>query len=329
MMYIPREKSPWEQYLPQMLTQLALMKVGQNFQAKQAEVEATRAQTIREQEFGAKVGLAGGKEVSPKTATMRGPWPGGKKEVRGTPQAVPGQRRFTAYGKTFEVPMGGEEILRESGIVPLTGGLIAQQKDGKWMITKLPKEYQPGVIENVKTGEQSPYQWGEDIPSGWKIVKEASTIVNVGQKPASASERTAIASGRASIDSLQNLNRLFNKNYVGPIVGRVSQAKDVFGLNPQDQSEFMAATTAFKNAIIKEITGAQMSEAEAQRIMKQVPDITDAPTVWKAKWNQSIKNLRHLQNRRLEILEQSGLTVPGTSIIDKQNDPAGIRPILR
>ena len=77
----------------------------------------------------------------------------------------------------------------------------------------------------------------------------------------------------------------------------------------------MAATSAFKNAIIKEITGAQMSEVEAKRIMKQVPDITDPATRWNAKWQQSKKNLEFLQKRRLQILEQSGIRVPGEQTI--------------
>ncbi|NIT59326.1 MAG: hypothetical protein GWN00_24820, partial [Aliifodinibius sp.] len=38
-MYIPKQRSPWEQMLPQILGQLALTKVQQNFQAKQLDME--------------------------------------------------------------------------------------------------------------------------------------------------------------------------------------------------------------------------------------------------------------------------------------------------
>ena len=135
-----------------------------------------------------------------------------------------------------------------------------------------------------------------------------STNVNI--QP-SAGERTAIAETRASIDSLDNLKSLFDNpnTKTGPIVGRVEPTKGLVGLTTSEQEAFMAATSAFKNSIIKEITGAQMSEVEAKRIMKQIPDITDPPTRWKAKWGQSKKNLEMLQKRRLEILSQAGTKV--------------------
>jgi len=139
-------------------------------------------------------------------------------------------------------------------------------------------------------------------------------------KPASSAERTAIAETRASIDALDNLKSLFDstKTRTGPIVGRVDPLKGLVGLTTDEQEGFMAATSAFKNAIIKEITGAQMSQEEAERIMKQVPDITDPSTRWEAKWEQSKKNLEFLQKRRAEILEQSGLRVPTGADVKSQ-----------
>jgi len=139
--------------------------------------------------------------------------------------------------------------------------------------------------------------------------------IGLGQ-PASPAERKEIAETRASIDALDNLKMLFDsaQTKTGPLVGRYSPVAGLIGMTTDEQEAFMAATSAFKNAIIKEITGAQMSEVEANRIMKQVPDITDPATRWRAKWEQSRKNLEMLQKRRAEILEQSGLRVPGENI---------------
>jgi len=130
--------------------------------------------------------------------------------------------------------------------------------------------------------------------------------------PASPAERTAIAETNASIDSLNNIKSLFDNalTRTGPIVGRADPILGIFGWTSQEQEDFMAATSAFKNNVIKEITGAQMSEIEAVRIMKQVPDITDPAARWKAKWGQSLKNLEFLQKRRREVLEASGVRVP-------------------
>ncbi len=154
---------------------------------------------------------------------------------------------------------------------------------------------------------------------------------------ASPSERTAIAETNASIDALNNLKTLYNnvKTKSGPIVGRTSQVLGLVGMTSREQEDFMAATFAFQNAIIKDITGAQMSEVEANRIRKQIPLITDPPARWEAKWEQSLKNLEFLQRRRKEVLRQSGLKAPGSplgSLVPRgtigstpENDPLGIR----
>lgn len=128
----------------------------------------------------------------------------------------------------------------------------------------------------------------------------------------SAAERKEIAGTETSIDSLNNLKTLFEdkETETGPIVGRISPTAGLFGKTTQAQEDLMAATAAFKNRIIKEITGAQMSEPEAKRIMKQVPDITDPPARWLAKWNQTVKNLDSIRKRREEVLEASGVRVP-------------------
>ena len=83
-----------------------------------------------------------------------------------------------------------------------------------------------------------------------------------------------------------------------------------FGLSGEDQEDLLAATSAFKNAIIKDITGAQMSEPEAKRIMKQIPDENDPPIRWRAKAKQTRKNLDFLQKRRSEVLKKSGIVSP-------------------
>lgn len=148
-----------------------------------------------------------------------------------------------------------------------------------------------------------------------RLTATPSTVINLGTP--SPTERTAIAEGRASVDALDNLKTLFDSSQTvtGPVAGRIEPTKGLFGLTTDEQESFMAATSAFKNAIIKQITGAQMSEQEANRIMKQVPDITDPPARWRAKFNQSKKNLDFLEKRRLEVLEQSGLRVPGQTPI--------------
>ncbi len=140
---------------------------------------------------------------------------------------------------------------------------------------------------------------------------QAAVQINFG-KPASASERTAIAETAASLDSLDNLKSLFRsrKTKTGPITGRVSPFTGLAGLTSNEQEDFMAASSAFENKVIKEITGAQMSEQEATRILRQVPRVTDPPARWLAKEKQTRQNLKRIQKRRAEVLKKSGLVSP-------------------
>ncbi len=147
------------------------------------------------------------------------------------------------------------------------------------------------------------------------------TTVNI-----SAGEREKTATGLATLDVLGNLKKLFDSpdTRTGPVVGRIDPRIGQIGLTSRNQEDFMAATSAFKNQIIKEITGAQMSEVEAVRIMKQVPDITDHPDRWEAKWRQSVQNIQFLQRRRQQI--QGGVTpdpfvLPSESQFGPENRP--------
>lgn len=197
-----------------------------------------------------------------------------------------------------------KEQAQEGRITGLEGGGEAGQKI-------LAEELTPPTLTQLKAEDYAKLP-PEDRR---KALLKAGIEINLG-KPASAAERTAIAETRASIDALDNLKSLFDESFVGPAGGRVGAIKNVFGLNPPQQEAFLAATSAFKNQVIKEITGAQMSEQEAGRIMKQVPSETDAPSVWLSKYEQSINNLKTLNKRRQEVLKQSGLRVPEDTVSD-------------
>ena len=70
-------------------------------------------------------------------------------------------------------------------------------------------------------------------------------------------------------------------------------------------TQFKQITSANKNAYIKLITGAQMSEAEAKRLANDVPTINDSPTQYKAKLDQQIKILSAIREQDLAALAVS------------------------
>lgn len=221
--------------------------------------------------------------------------------------AGPGREQFLAGGG----PQAVTELLGGAGEEGRK--LLAGQISGERAILK-------GVTlgEDIGTLQETAPGSGEFqvLTIGGEEVrgrKKPGVEINLG-KPASASERTAIAGTRATIDSLNNLKSLFDASFVGPVAGRAARAKNIFGLNPEVQAEFIAATAAFKNQVIKDITGAQMSEKEATRILSQVPQETDASSVWTAKWKQTIQNMERVNKRKIEVLRQSGVRAPETAV---------------
>lgn len=154
--------------------------------------------------------------------------------------------------------------------------------------------------------------------------EQRKTIAREGvPKPPSAAERKDIAESRASVDALDNLRSLFDEDFVGPLDAIVGTVKNFFGAATKKRAKFIAASAALKNRVIKEITGAQMSESEAKRILKQVPTVDNSAPKWAANWEETRKNLIFLERRKLEILGQSGLKVPGKAQEDVTFEQGG------
>lgn len=246
------------------------------------------------------------------------------------PQTIPELLAYLRARKIMDTERtrkaGLEE--REMGLAEAVGQAQIGERGARAQALRQPKV--PTSSEQIKQlqlqylMQLSPEKRDEVINA--MVTKPVASIM-LG-KPASAGERTDIADARTSLDHLNNLKNLFDEQFVGPLTGRVAPMAGLVNMTSQQQERFMAATSAFKNAIIKQITGAQMSEPEAKRIMKQVPDITDPVKRWKAKWEESKKNIQAIERRRLEILGQSGLKVPVGEQGQQRSEPYSLEGIM-
>lgn len=119
--------------------------------------------------------------------------------------------------------------------------------------------------------------------------------------PASIVDR--VAGSEAALDILTNLRKQFRSDYVGPASGRVNLLmQKIPGLSTDpDFARFGADTSTLRNAVVKAITGAQMSEPEAKRIMGQIPVETDKPEVWQAKADATEVNIRNMVNKIAQL----------------------------
>ncbi len=221
-------------------------------------------------------------------------------------RGLPAEQRAGLQGPQFPAFTPFPQAQSGAGAGLFGNFLLGQQDIAGRAAARVPTTGQTRVIRPIGGGQERIIGAADPIPEGFEQAPRApSTIINL-----APSEREAVATNLATDDALNDLRNLVDANFVGPIKGAVGGIKDIFGLNTPQESEFRAATSAFRNQVIKEITGAQMSEAEAKRILKQVPQEKDPPSVWLAKWNQSKRNLERIRRRREQVQKRARATQP-------------------
>ena len=121
---------------------------------------------------------------------------------------------------------------------------------------------------------------------------------------------------QGTLDTLNTMKRQFKPEYL-TYKGKVesfalSQLDKVMNsLDPEDRTR-LTEFTQFKQTTldglskhIRALTGAQMSQFEAQRIEAGFPNINDSPEEYQAKLENSMKELRAVRARSLEALRHS------------------------
>jgi hypothetical protein len=157
---------------------------------------------------------------------------------------------------------------------------------------------------NVQTGEVIPVQ----LPEG----------TQPGRASAATQEKTAAReTTRVRIEEIGRMFEDFGKGLVGPVAGRALRAKMAIPGAEVSEAEatFVAEVDALTNQVIKEITGAQMSEPEAARIKRQLPKVEDKPSVFRARLAATLRNLDEMRQQ----IQMRGRATPGASWKDELN----------
>ena len=151
--------------------------------------------------------------------------------------------------------------------------------------------------------------------SGSPITRVVPRNQSLGEWPIApgAAARMRMDELEAGLSNMGDLWELFDSSYVGPWAGPWQQfmmgtpqavrgALEQVGVGPGKelspaQAEFYAATASLNNEMIRLITGAQMSEVEAKRIMLELPGINNDPVVWKARFRSTQRNRQTLLDK--------------------------------
>lgn len=130
---------------------------------------------------------------------------------------------------------------------------------------------------------------------------EGLTPDQIGQglrvSPMGAAQQESQVQSAAQLGEIDALNQLYRPDWVGPVAALQYTAQERIPGVPQPEPEraaFASAVANLQNSGIKAITGAQMSEYEVPRLMRELPQMSDKPNVFEAK-------LR-LMNARFQVL---------------------------
>jgi len=134
-------------------------------------------------------------------------------------------------------------------------------------------------------------------PSATPTTSEAEEI----QKPVVVDLQTRLTQSNEQYDKLYKLYQSFDPSflqYQGKINSLVTSIKDKAGIDlTEAEKNFLTAFSTFEqeaaeglNKYIKDITGAQMSEAEAQRLKQGYPNVSDSPTQFQSKLENLMLN---------------------------------------
>lgn len=94
------------------------------------------------------------------------------------------------------------------------------------------------------------------------------------------SDLAGLDNALASLDSIKALKPGVT---TGPISGRIQAFGELFGAAPKAYTQLKTEAVSMANNYIKAITGAQMSEPEAKRIMSVIPTVNDTDEVFVTK----------------------------------------------
>lgn len=141
-------------------------------------------------------------------------------------------------------------------------------------------------------------------------------------KPPTPQEREKLTENESSLQSLSRLGNLYKPEFVGPVRGRAGQLRQAFGGTAgvealsEEESRFRAEGAAFRNKLIKAITGSALSSNEQDRILKQIPSENDPPQTWEGKYEATVQNMEQHADLFKKVLKETKVdisTVPKTS----------------
>jgi hypothetical protein len=142
---------------------------------------------------------------------------------------------------------------------------------------------------------------------------EVKVVMTNATPPRSAATQRITSGDRQYLTEAEGLTKVindieknFDEGFVGPIAGRIGEAKSVTVGNSPKEASFRAAVSSLKNQLLKLRSGAAVTDQEFERILSELPTENDPTENFKQKLRQTKENVDLLKTTRTNL--QGGAT---------------------
>jgi len=143
----------------------------------------------------------------------------------------------------------------------------------------------------------------------------------VAQQPIPTETAKQLSDLGVVIGLIDDSDRLFKPEYVGPIKGRARGAIEATtGKLSDEEIEFRAAVFDMQEMLLRARSGAQINEAEYQRLRKLVPNLNNPPNVFVARRNRFKRAIQTLIDEKRKM---AGTTRGEVESESPKGDPLG------
>ena len=216
------------------------------------------------------------------------------------------QKVFAGTGIT-ETNMTPEALqywneLKKSTITQLTDQYKTKFTVGKQMLDYMTSEFEK---QKKITAHQTV------TPEGKKVYTNQygqPTNVEVPPAPPSEQERKDIKQEMTILKMTKDIEKLFNKDYVGPVAGRYGQLAEKFTDLPEDQVKFYSTIRDINDFVLRVRSGAQINEQEYKRLTSFLMDANLPPDNFKARLERFSENIDWILGLERRMGEMSNKT---------------------
>ena len=147
----------------------------------------------------------------------------------------------------------------------------------------------------------------QDVLLGIKDPNKA--LVQINQN--SPGERKDIAEARTQLDTLNNIDVLYDSTFVGPVDSRIGRVKSLTGTLKQQEAQFRAAVELQRTELRKFYFGTAQSKQELKGALDAIPDLNMTGPAFEAAQNETRRKVTSMLRRRAEVMQESGVRAPG------------------